>query len=79
MTPEMPINVPSRHISHPASSSPLSSLPPSELPDTIPRIEEEIGNDTDEDGSDGEIEIDDKMGDTGDSMGWMDVLSQGEA
>jgi hypothetical protein len=67
MTPEMPINVPSRHTSYLASSSPLSSLPPSELPDTMPQIEEEIGNDTDEkgsDGEDGEMEIDDEMGDT---------------
>src|SRR6266498_4278206 len=65
MTPEMTINVPPRHISYPAFSSPLSSLPPSELPDTMPQIEEEIGNDTDEkgsDGEDGEMEIDDEMG-----------------
>jgi hypothetical protein len=67
MTPEMPINVPSRHISYPESSSFLSSLSPSELPDTMPQIEEEIGNNTNEKGSDGEngeMEIDDKMGDT---------------
>jgi hypothetical protein len=67
MTPEMPINVPSRHISYLVYSSPLSSLPPSEFPDTMPQIEEEIGNDTDEKGPDGEngkMEIDDEMGDT---------------
>jgi hypothetical protein len=65
MTPEMPINVPSRHISYLASSSPLSSFSPSELPDTIPQSEEEIGNDTDEkksDGENGKIKINDKMG-----------------
>jgi len=64
MTPEMPINVPSRHTLYPASSSPLSSLPPSELPDTMPQTEEEIENDIDEDGSDGEMDIDDETGDT---------------
>jgi hypothetical protein len=67
MTPEMPINVPSRHISYLVSSSPLSSLLPSELPDTMPQIEEEIKNNTDEKGSDekdGEIEIDNEMGST---------------
>jgi len=64
MTPEIPINVLSRYISYPASSNPLSSLPSSELPDTIPRIEEEIKNYINEDGSDGEIKINDKIKDT---------------
>ena len=65
MTPEMPINVSSRYILYPASSSLLSSLPPSEFPDIMPQIEEEIGNDTDEkgsDGEDGEMEIDNEIG-----------------
>ncbi len=65
MTPEMLINVSLRYTPHPVSSSSLSSLLLFEFLDTIPRIEEEIGNDIDEDGSDGEIEIDDEMGDIG--------------
>ena len=64
VTPEMPINVFLRYILYPVSSSSLSSLSLSEFPDTIPRIEEEIKNDIDKDGSDGEIEIDDKIGNT---------------
>jgi hypothetical protein len=67
MTPEMPINVPSRHTSYLAFSSPLSSLPPSELLDTMLQIEEKIENDTDEKGSDeedGKMEIDNEMGGT---------------
>src|SRR6266536_852910 len=63
VTPEMSINVPSRYILYPAFSSPLSSFLPFEFSDTIPRIEEEIGNDIDEDRLDGEIEINDEMGD----------------
>ena len=66
VTPEISINVPSRYILYPVSSSPLSSFPLSELPDTISRIEEEIGNNTDEDrsdGEDGEMEIDNKIED----------------
>ncbi len=65
MTSEIPINVFSRYILYPASSSSLSSFSPSELPDTIPRIKKKIGNDIDEDKLDGEIEIDDEMGDIG--------------
>jgi len=65
VTPEMPINVFLRYILYPVSSSSLSSLSLSEFPDTIPRIEEEVGNDINEDGLDGEIEINDKMGDIG--------------
>ena len=61
VTPEIPINVFSRYILYPASSSPLSSLLSSEFFDTISRIEEKIKNDTDEDGSDGEIEINDEI------------------
>jgi hypothetical protein len=62
---EMPINVSSRHILYLIFSSFLSSLLLFEFPDTISRIEKEIGNDINENGSDGEIEIDDEMGDTG--------------
>src|SRR6266536_2596408 len=65
MTPEMSINVLSRYISYPASSSSLSSLPLSEFSDIMSQIEEEIGNDTDEkglDGEDGKMEINDEMG-----------------
>jgi hypothetical protein len=61
----MPINVPSRSVTQPASSSPLSSLPPSELFDTMPPIEENIENDTDEEESDVGIETDAGMEDTG--------------
>jgi hypothetical protein len=67
MTPEMPINVFLRHISYLVFSSLLSSLSFFEFPDTMPQIEEEIGNDIDEkglDGKNGKMEIDDKMGDT---------------
>ncbi len=61
VTPEIPINVLSRYILYPASSNFLSNFPLSEFSNTIPRIEEEIGNDIDEDGSDGEIEINDEI------------------
>ncbi len=67
ITPEIPVNVPSRYILYPTSSNSLSNLLFSEFPNTIPQIEEEIRNDTDEKGSngeDGEIEIDNKIGDT---------------
>jgi len=69
VTPEIPINVFLRYILYSASSNSLSSLPPSEFSDTIPRIEEEIGNDTNEDGLDGEIEIDDEMGNINNFIG----------
>ncbi len=64
VTPEISIYVSLRYILYPASSSSLSSLLFSKLLNTIPRIEEEIKNDIDKDGSDGEIEIDDKIGNT---------------
>ena len=64
ITPEIPINVFSRYISYLVFSSPLSSLPLFEFPDTMPQIEEEIENNIDEknlDEEDGEIEIDNKI------------------
>jgi hypothetical protein len=66
ITPEISINVPSKYILYPISSNFLSNLPLSELPDTMPQIEEEIENDIDEKKSDeenGKIKIDNKMGD----------------
>ena len=67
MTPEISINVPSKHTLYLAFSNPLSSLPPSEFPDIMPQIEEEIRNNINEkglDGEDGEIEIDNKIENT---------------
>jgi hypothetical protein len=62
MAPEMPRNVFLKHILYSASLSSLSSLLFSEFSDTMPQIEEEIKNNTDENKSDGEMEIDDKTG-----------------
>ncbi len=65
MTPEIPINISSRHILYLASSNSLLNLPPSELPDTMPQIEEEIKNNINKkssDEEDEEIEINNKMG-----------------
>jgi hypothetical protein len=59
----MPRNVSSKHTPYSASSSPLSSLSPSELFDTMPQIEKEIENDINDDGLDREMEIDDATGD----------------
>jgi hypothetical protein len=64
ITPEIPINVSSRHTLYPAFSNSLSNLPSSELPDTMPQTEKEIKNNMDEDGSDGEIDINDETGNT---------------
>ncbi len=67
MTPEILINVFSRHILYLISSNLLSSLPLFEFPNIIPQIEEEIKNNIDEkssDEEDGEIKIDNKIGDT---------------
>ena len=64
MTPELPKNVSSKHTPYLASSSPLSTVPPSDLFDTMFPIEEEIDNDTGDDELDRGMEIDDETGDT---------------
>jgi hypothetical protein len=67
MTPEMPINVPSKYILYLAFSSSLSSFSSSKLPNTISQIEKKIKNDINEKGSDeknGKIKINNKIGGT---------------
>lgn len=64
ITPELPKNVSSKHTPYPASSSLLSTVPLSDLFDTMFPIEKEINNNIGDNKLDRGMEIDDKTGDT---------------
>jgi len=62
-TPEVLINLFLKYSLFPAFSSPLSSFPVSELPDIMPQIEEDMEEDINKRGIDGEGVINDKIED----------------